>query len=321
MLLVAVITRNVQAQTVRRVSNALGANAPYTTIQAAVAAAVDGDIILVEGSPNAYGGFSVTKRVTIQGPGYFLTENTGLQANLNSASIIGSLSFDAGSAGSTISGMRLIDRLAVNVSNITISNNYLLTYLDINTASSNIAIFGNYISAGISTGVSITNLLISNNFIGFNISLGASAVVLGVVTNNIIAGNGNIVRNSTIANNIFLYAGGPPLSDLFNSTLQNNLFVAASQPGVDASNILGVSSASLFVGLTGNTTDTQFRLKSGSPAIGAGLGGTDCGIYGGTTPYKISGIATGQPTIYSLTTPGTVPANGTLNVKVSAKVN
>lgn len=75
------------------------------------------------------------------------------------------------------------------------------------------------------------------------------------------------------------------------------------------------------MGLPGNTTDTQWRLKAGSPAIGAGIGGIDCGMYGGATPYKPSGIVTGQHTIYNLIVPATVIQNGTLNVKVSAKVN
>lgn len=147
-----------------------------------------------------------------------------------------------------------------------------------------------------------------------------SVTVLAVVTNNVIFPQNNIIQNSTITNNIFLTAS-TAITDAFNSTIQNNVFVSASQAGADATNIFGATTAALFVGLTGNTTDTQWKLKAGSPAIGAGAGGTDCGMYGGNTPYKISGVFTGQPTISNFTTPGTVPANGTLKVKVSAKVN
>lgn len=320
-LLAALIASNAQSQTIRRVSNALDAGAPYSTIQDALTAAVNGDIILVEGSPTAYSGaISLTKQVTIQGPGYFLDQNIGLQANLNEASM-GSISFNAGSAGSTVRGMRTAG-IIVNVSNITFSNNYMVGLLDINTASNNIVISGNYASSIIRSFANVTSLLVSNNYLGGGISFSLSVTVLGVVTNNVIAlgGSGYYLQNSTITNNIFL-ATGTTIGNTLNSTIQNNVFVSASQADADATNVFGATAANLFVGLTGNTTDTQWKLKPGSLAIGAGAGGTDCGMYGGTTPYKISGIMTGQPTITNFTTPGTVPANGTLNVKVSAKVN
>jgi hypothetical protein len=321
-IFIVLITSNAQAQTVRRVSNALGAGAPYTTIQDAINAAVDGDIILVEGSPTTYtGAISLTKRVTIQGPGYFLDQNTGLQANSNTA-VLGTISFDAGSAGSVVRGIRT-SGITINASNITFSNNYIIGGLTIAAAVNNIVISGNYflfLSASFRVNANVTSLLISNNYMGIGFIFDPSVTVLAVVTNNVIVPQNNLIQNSTITNNIFLTAA-TPITDAFNSTIQNNVFVSTAQTGADASNIFGATTAALFVGLTGNTTDTQWKLKAGSPAIGAGAGGTDCGMYGGNTPYKISGVFTGQPTISNFTTPGTVPANGTLNVKVSAKVN
>jgi hypothetical protein len=168
----------------------------------------------------------------------------------------------------------------------------------------------------------MTSLLVANNYAGGGISFSLSVTVLGVVTNNIVAvgGTNYYLQNSTIENNIFL-ATATAIGETLNSIIRNNTFAGSSQTGADGTNVFGASVASLFVGLPGNTTDTQWKLKTGSPAIGAGLGGTDCGMYGGNTPYKISGIISGQPTITNFTTPGTVPSNGTLNVKLSAKVN
>jgi hypothetical protein len=320
-LLIAFVAGHIQAQTIRRVSNALGAGAPYTTIQDALAAAVNGDIILVEGSPTTYGPISLTKQVTIQGPGYFLDQNTGLQANLNEAAI-GTLSFAAGSAGSIIRGMKT-GGITINVSNITVSNNYIVGGVDINAGANNIVISGNYATGIIRSFANMTSLLIANNFAGGGISFSLSLTTLAVVTNNIIAvgGTNYYLQNSTIDNNIFL-ATGTAIGETLNSTIQNNVFASASQAGADATNVFGATAAALFVGLTGNTTDTQWKLKAGSPALGAGVGGTDCGMYGGNyPPYRISGIITGQPTVTNFTAPGTVPVNGTLNVKVSAKVN
>lgn len=320
-LLIAFVASHIQAQTVRRVSNALGAGAPYTTIQDALAAAVNGDIILVEGSPTTYGTISLTKQVTIQGPGYFLDQNTGLQANQNDATV-GTISFAAGSAGSVIRGMKT-GGITINASNITVSHNYIVGGVDINAGANNITISGNYATGIIRSFANMTSLLIANNYAGGGISFSLSVTTLAVVANNIIAvgGANYYLQNSTIENNIFL-AAGIAIGETLNSTIQNNVFVSASQSGADATNVFSTAVASLFVGLPGNTTDTQWKLKAGSPAIGAGGGGTDCGMYGGYyPPYRISGIFTGQPTISNFTTPGTVPANGTLNVKVSAKVN
>lgn len=322
-LLIGFVTQSAQSQTVRRVSNAVGANAPYTTIQAALTAAANGDIILVEGSPTDYAGtISVTKQVTIQGPGYFLDKNAGLQANLYEAVAGSAISFNAGSAGSIIRGMKT-SSIIINTSNITVSNNFIQSGLDMNTGSNNIVISGNYLLNVIIRSFSnMTNLLIANNYVGNGISFSLSVTTLAVITNNVIAGGGTnfYLQNSTIVNNIFLTAG-TAIGETLNSTIQNNVFVSASQTGADATNVFGATAASFFLGLTGNTTDTQWKLKAGSPAIGAGVGGTDCGMYAGLTPYQISGLATGQPAITSFTTPGSVPANGTLNVKVSAKVN
>ena len=38
------------------------------------------------------------------------------------------------------------------------------------------------------------------------------------------------------------------------------------------------------------STDGQYQLKEGSPAIGAGAGGSDCGVFAGGNPYVLSGL-------------------------------
>ena len=47
-----------------------------------------------------------------------------------------------------------------------------------------------------------------------------------------------------------------------------------------------MSSVFLYTG----STDGQYQLKAGSPAIGAGNGGVNCGAYGGPNPYVLSGL-------------------------------
>ena len=70
-----------------RVNNIAGVNADFTTIQAAHNAANAGDTIYLEPSAGNYGNLTATKRLVIIGPGYFLAENEGLQANHTSSTI------------------------------------------------------------------------------------------------------------------------------------------------------------------------------------------------------------------------------------------
>jgi hypothetical protein len=323
-----------QAQNVLRVNNIPGVNVPYTTIQAAVTAASAGDIILVEGSPTAYnvGAFDLTKKLTIRGPGFFLNENTTVQASQNPATIVSStFYFSPGSDGSIISGLTMNSTVDVKTSNITISNNRFsgnpIIKLSNASPANNLLISNNYLDMNTLVNITsgsqtFTNVLITNNLINNqagnpSISLGSST--FAVVKNNILnSGVGDNIPNCDIVNNIFL---GPAISNAFNSTIRNNVFKVASQAGADATNIFNAVQANLFVGLTGNTTDTQWMLKSGSVAIGAGALGEDCGIYGGVTPYKISGVGAGLSAITTFNVPASVPQNGILNVKVSAKVN
>jgi hypothetical protein len=309
-----------QAQTILRVNNIPTVDAPYRTIAAAISAAGPTDIIMVEGSPTLYDAttISITKKVTIIGTGYFI--DGSIQANPYNSRMGGGLDFNAGSEGSTVTGLEFSLTVSIRVSNLTFSNNRCTQVFFYNV--SDVTIKENYVSNNIVRNggtTTVANILISNNYVG-QISI-PDNLTYSVITNNIIWSSGSNMNNAQVNNNIFLVATANPISSSTNATLLNNVFVAPSQTGAGASNIFNATVASLFVGLTGNTTDTQWKLKVGSLAIGAGAGGVDCGMYGGVNPYKPYGIRSGQPTLTGFTAPGTVPVNGTLNVKVSAKVN
>jgi hypothetical protein len=318
-----------QAQNVLRVNSTNGIDVPYPTIALAVAAAGPTDIIMVEGSLNTYGDVTISKKVTIVGPGYFLTENVGLQANLQPASI-NSITINSGADGSSFSGLTLAGPgfIINGVNNVSITNSVFtgnggVGTINLKGSALNILIKGNYFignsgsinsSAGSYTGAILTNNYISGN----NPVTGVSSI--WTIENNMFDtpnNNGDKLLNSDIRNNIFINSIGTTTG----STIKYNVFVASSQAGADATNSFNATTTALFVGLPGNTTDSQWKLKSGSSAIGFGEGGVDCGMYGGSTPYALSGIAPGQATITDFLVPATVPQNGTLNVKVSAKVN
>ena len=58
------------------------------------------------------------------------------------------------------------------------------------------------------------------------------------------------------------------------------------------------------------------NLKVGSMAIGAGEGGIDMGVFGGGTPFSLSGSTT--PIVQSLSVPGNVLQGNDLPVQIKA---
>jgi hypothetical protein len=327
LILLLLISSLASAQNILRVNNNVGVNAPYTTISAAIAAAGVNDIIMVEGSTVAYDNITVNKKVTIKGPGYLLLENLNLQGSPSSASLA-TVTFAPGSDGSSLNGLNITGGIGTAdnaiTNNITVSN-CRIGNLTLSGDSNNFFLSGCYIVTNlIFTNVSeYTGAIISNNYIsGFG---QGSLTTLVTLTHNVIAGSISTSYNCDFYNNILI--GQNSSSRYYNSTIKNNVFtvtqatLAGAGSPVDGTNIFSALTTDLFIGLSGNTTDTQWRLKTGSPAIGVGIGGVDCGIYGGNVPYRPSGIQVGQPTINSFTTPASVQQNGTLNVKVSAKVN
>ena len=327
-------------QTIRRVNNTAGMSAPYTTIDGAITAASTGDIILVEGSSTNYtlpNNYTLTKKVSIIGPGYSLTQNTGLQATTTSATIAmtGTFAIDAGAEGSVISGLVWTIPMEVRVSNITISHNGIFI-LNINntTPQSNLWIHANVnnfntfgvpvlASSGSAANNAYTNIAITNNLFNWRITLGP--VKSGVFINNIIdiaPSSSCDLTNFQVSNNIFNNLSALTLT---NAVVQNNVFCGTGyytsfDPAFN--NITNAVFANVFIGAGASPSiDGSYVLKAGSAAIGAGAGGTDAGIFGGPLPYTLSGIADRVPTVNALTVPGLIGQGSTLNVKVSAKSN
>lgn len=331
--LLFIVSQNASAK-IWRVNNNLGVNADFTDLPAAVTAAAAGDTIMVEASASSYSGPTLTKKLVIIGPGYYFTDatpNPKTQANTN-VSNIGFPAFNAGSAGSVIEGCTM-GGLYLNESDITIqrnifAGNYIYIAYAANSICNNDTIRQNVIYgllSGATTGKA-TNLLVYNN-----IFIGPPAQFLSNI-NNI---------SGYFINNDFLFYNGTS-SSCVNFTFQNNIFNNAifgtylssnsffnnitNNTGLPTGNgnQLSVNLDNVFVGYssgTGFSSDGRYKLKAGSPAIGAGSlnGGTiDCGAFGGPTPYVLSGMPS-IPSIYVLTVPSSVPSGATnMNVSISS---
>jgi hypothetical protein len=329
-------------QTIRRVDGNPANGAPYTTIAAAVAAASAGDTIHIVGAATAYAGATITKKLVIIGPGYFLGENSQTQVNKSAARLSSALRFSAGSDTSFVMGLHF-DFTGGNVlldgaiNNIIIKRNLMDGYVNFNNTNSgsnnNITIQQNYFSGSNPLSYSYTstnnNIFLLNNYIEGTIH-GLNSSTLQI-KNNIIETGGNEafsssypVSNSLIQNNIIRIAGASPSANLngTNSFTNNICNVAvfgtanSNQASVDLSTVFEVDPA--VVSSAPFTSDSRWALKAGSPAIGAGASGEDCGMFGGSDPYVLSGLPP-VPAIYELTVPSTATQSGGLNVTIKAK--
>lgn len=322
-----------------RVNNNPSASAHFTTLLAAHNAASAGDTLYVEGSPVLYAGITFTKKLIVIGPGYYIGNNPMTQAHTQNA-IFGITTFDAGSEGSVVMGVFFYDDgsanpcLTINASNVVIkrdrfykangsnvdnshaikinANNVIVTqcYIEMyNLPYYTVRIYANSINA-----------LISNNYIrgtdsyssarGLYMASNSSAEVL----NNVFMNNVE-VNNANFYNNIMIQ--GSFLSS--NCALYNNIGNGTQFPLIN-NNQQSVNMNDVF-NLSDLSPDGKYRLKSGvNPARGTGYDGTDIGMFGGPSPYVLSGIPD-LPAVYHFSAPNSGSSTSGLPASVKIKSN
>jgi hypothetical protein len=339
LLLATGISATTEAK-VWRVNNNVGVVADHATFNSAVNAAAVGDTIYLEPSATNYatGGMTVTRRLVVIGPGYFLNPantttpgNAGLQVTTTGATL-DNFYLAASAAGSKFVGFTATS-INIYASNITFERVSFTQTITLKTGpitdltirkcifySTNL-----YADAGIA----VSNFICENTlFTGYYHTFLNLPMLTGsgnIVRNNTFIGTGCTVNlvNSYYVNNIV--ATPSSSQSLTNCTIKNNLFEAAQAlPQTATGNKISQPMADVFVG-TGSY-DGKYQLKAGSPASGAGLSvgavqNPDCGAFGGTDPYKLSGIPN-IPTIYSFTAPTSIPSGtGTMNITFSTRNN
>ena len=306
-----------------RVNNNSGTDPDFTSIGSAISGASTGDTIYVEGSSVNYGTASLNKKLYIFGPGYFLTQNPETQANPASASF-STINLHPGSAGSFITGLVITDYLYINDNNITIKRNYVYDKgISINDGNSNIMIIQNYLTASyyyypaINIETNCSNIIIQNNYISrtTEYTINILGTTTAIISQNVINGK-MYVRNSNITNCI-MYNGA--LTHSYCS-FQKNIGDATQFP-IDAANSIynlqNVNMLTVFDSIP-ISPDGKKQLIAGSPAIGYGVGGYDCGMFGGVDPYILSGIPA-IPAIYFFNSPSSGSSSTGLPVNVKIK--
>ncbi|WP_162915459.1 right-handed parallel beta-helix repeat-containing protein [Paraflavitalea soli] len=328
-----------------RVNNNAGVAADFTDLQSAVNGAAPGDTLHIEGSPYSYGGATIGKKLTILGPGFFLDENPNSQALQHSGKLAG-IAFNVGSEGSLVMGIDFqgnginifSDDILIRRNRFSTQNGVIPDYsigtinLYYRSNNSNIPINNVIISQnyGVKIAVSYasTGVLITNNYICFeawggdgttSYCLAAHANAILLVQNNIFRRGKVGASNSNFTNNIMVFGQFEGTGNLYS----NNM-ASASQFGNANGNQENVIMANVFVGATTNpTAEGQWKLKAGSPAIGAGYGSTaqnpiDCGMFSGQNAYILAGMPP-MPAIYSFEIQPIGSNTDPIDVKVKVK--
>jgi hypothetical protein len=326
-----------------RVNNNAGVSADFTSLVTAVANAsvVNGDTIHLEPSATSYSGPTMNKQLVIIGNGYFLsgaTGNAGLQAN-TAESLLGDLTFANGSAGTKLIGLVLSNNSFatgyngnVNISfeKCRFTGTAPVLLQNRSESFSNITFrkcfFSTTVSQWQAINATLTNFTIENCILSSAIILQTGGSTLNFIFRNNYVTGSSTLSNAYVANCIW---ASTSVSTFTSCNVKNNLFVS-NQTGITAgplssngNNLISQTLASIIVN-TGSD-DGKFQLAAGSPAVGGGvdIGGfkPDCGPYGSSDPYKLSGIP-GIPTIYGLSVPASIPAGtATMNVTISTRNN
>ncbi|WP_116126368.1 hypothetical protein [Lewinella sp. IMCC34183] len=317
---------------VLRVNNSVNSTAEYTDLTTAHAAAEAGDTLMVEGSSIGYGRLTITKQLTIIGPGYFLGENAKAPASLSA--IVGQFFIkpgenndpSAGGVGTEIIGLSFTEEdntsIIVSANNVLIAKCFLSRDIYIGNVNA-ITIVQNFSIASYALrfanafGAVANNLIFTNNIVN---SFRVHDMSSGVVNHNLFLGADVHITNFV----------GEFRSNILASTRSEDIKVSTVGVGNTSHNTAATGQIGddhynntstppeIFVGESGNSTDGQYRLQQdATAATGNAHDGTDRGPFGGELPYVLSGLPD-LPVILTLQVPGAAHPSSTLSVTLRA---
>lgn len=332
-LVFTMICQSVQAKILRVGFSGVPAitGTDFPNLQAAHDAATAGDSIYI--FPGTWS-VIINKRCYFFGYGFSASVlDPGLQNIIGTVTV--SASLNVGSSRSSFQGIdgltiaiNSADSVQINrcyIANIALTaqpspippfKNWSITQSLINSL-----YIGRYNNAYIYCG--LTSFNISNCWINsFSFAGSVSGSSSGILSNNIFVGTTNSTNFNnclfSCSNNIFLCPNLPASTAAF---FQNNVATTNIIPA--DGNKINVAAASIFVGYPTQgsySDDNRFVLASGSPAKGAGDGGTDCGIFGGSNPYVLGGIPV-IPSFYKLSAPSNTVSSNPYTITFSVKSN
>jgi len=281
-----------------RVNN-VGGTAPYSSIQAAIRLAEDGDTIMVDGSPEEYGKTTLNKRVVLIGPGFFLRED-GITTEADREARVDGLEVQV--EGTVIKGMRIGGwySLEIKAPRVVVTRCYIGSW------------------EGIKFCAGADNCTLHQNFIVDNI-VGDGKTYYHQITNNICKqlGVANVYDSYIYYNTVY---GEDPLK--FHSATDNRIaynFVRGKNFDKDDQgnslkdntylDNLAIDDDELFDGIE-TDLDVQNSMKQLSSSVSKRYG-----AFAGTAPYILAGVPT-APVIENVDMPASVEQGSKMCVTI-----
>lgn len=331
-LLVCLNVQSIRAQTTYSVNPNPVASADFQSLQAAIDSVPGGSILMVHGGN--YAGINLNKQIVIIGPGYFLGQNQETQASLFEAKVGGAY-IDVGATGSYISGLVFegtnspVDLYGSGI--IFQRNRFNSVPLNFRNCNSN-TFRQNFSNINWYAWNGQNNNMVFENNIVPAIHTGNNRQLSGIFRNNVYTGTlpdntSSHPQNSIFENNICINSlpnnnARHPVVNTNNNTVRNNIFVGTSYQNLNGinGNIEGIATNAIFSTVNAQSPDGQYQLSPTSPALGAGFGGVDCGVFGGPSPYVLSGIPF-VPNIHFLNVPFTGTSGSGIDVEIKVNAN
>lgn len=316
-----------------RINNDTSKGAHFASINDAMASELvkDGDVLYLDPGANITGDQTITKAVTVIGTGWDFNDKPYSPATISANLYVKSQA--------TLTGIKMTGKLYPQYNNIVIQRCAIyngIEQADANIESKYVKIINCYVEVptrytairGAGTSNTATQSWeIYNSYIssGGNGTHSVHYLYQPVIVNCIIycGWNGNLfnnITNGTIKNNILLSydSGGWIPANCSGCSVINNCVYGANT--LYPNNTVGFTSRDFSqVVIQAGTGGSWMQLIEGSPAIGAGEGGIDCGPYAKGSLYPF--VTYGMPKHIPYFTEAAVPAQPTDGkVKVSLKI-
>jgi hypothetical protein len=297
-----------------------------STLDSASILAQDNDIIYLPGGTFT-GDVNFFKKVTIIGVGH----NPDSTSATGRTNITGSIGFYLGAEGSILDGVYVSSQIYVTTDNKIYRCNANIIYSTWSINVNNLIVDKCVIRGGVQGVGNLNNMynsIIKNSIINAGADF-VTNVHTSIFENNILLFNGvygiETADQCTFKNCVFIgvtsWTTGPS-----NSFFLNNIFTIATLPTLTdvnnaSGNHLNQSAASIFTSIPTTTYSytNDYLINSSSPAITGGTGGTQIGIYGGSSPW-VKGNIPPNPHIRTKNVDASTGTGGTLRVRFNVGV-